>query len=213
MTNHSLDVETIAVADGERARLRQALHDSVCQSLNALQIFMALHARSLSSNPEAAVADGARLKAELQQASMELNDIVAALTPPAFGPTELTDEIAALCQRISRRLPCNFSRATEAVFSSAHTHAIYEICREGLLFFVEMETAQQIDLTLATAPNEVTLNLRVQTLSPVPASPPQDSWAYRILAARIATAGGQLKLAPVENNDLLFSCALPFPSE
>jgi len=43
--------------------------------------------------------------------------------------------------------------------------------------------------------------------------PSADSWAYRILAARIAIAGGHFKFAPENSEGLLLSCLLPFTAE
>lgn len=206
-----LDTEALGAVDNERARLRKVLHDSVCQSLNALQIFVHLHARRLASAQNPIAGDAERLQAEFQQSMAELRDVVAFLGPPLFEPIELADELTLLGQRVSRRLPCSLVCDPAVILSSAHAHAVYEICRESLLLFVGIELVQQIELAVAATPHEVILNLRARTVA-VPELPSVDSWAHRVLAARIAAVGGQLTLTPCVGDGLFLSCSLPFAS-
>lgn len=204
-----LDREVLEAADLERARLRQLLHDSVCQNLNALQIFLALHARRMASHENAEAANAEILKDQFQEAMTELHDIVGSLGPAIFEPMELSDELAALCRSISRRLPCQLSCDSALLLPTAAAHSLYEIVREALLLLTGMESTQQVEVGIHAQRSEIALTLRVRTLTAEPKLPSEESWPRRVLAARVEKAGGQLKFECAGEHSLSLSCSLP----
>ncbi|HSI12848.1 MAG TPA: histidine kinase [Chthoniobacter sp.] len=208
-TKQALDREALAAADQERARLRQVLHDSICQSLNALHIFIGLHARRLASDGHPEAANAGTLKVEFQQAMTELQDIVGSLAPADFEPVELLDQLSTLCQRFSQRLPCQLVCDPALALAPATAHALYEISREGLVLLTGMQSVREIEVTITAETSELTLNIRARTVPREPELPSADSWPRRILEARTEVAGGKLKLDCSGDHSLSLCCILP----
>lgn len=90
----ALAKERVEATNREQARLAQALHDSVCQSLSGVYLLARVIARKIETPPQAAE-EMKELCEMLNRASKELNDLVRWLRPATINSgAELSPDLA-----------------------------------------------------------------------------------------------------------------------
>jgi len=209
--NPDVDKAVLDAVDQERARLRATLHNTLSQSLNAFRIFAALHARRLASGDHAEPRNAHLLLAELQPVMNDLEQVMAALAPVAFESFELTDYLDTLCQRMPRRVPCELRTSPHLALSRATAHDVYEIARDGVSLLSGDPKIESLEVAVTMDGETVLLALCGQSTTSSPELPPADSWALRILSARVECAGAQLQWDRPKEYALRLTCSLPLP--
>jgi signal transduction histidine kinase len=97
----------IAALDEERRRIAEHLHDTVCQTLSAVQFMAHLAARKISGESPEGAQGFRELAQHLDRASGELQELVADLRADGDDETAtLDEELRGLAQDLSRWVPC-----------------------------------------------------------------------------------------------------------
>jgi signal transduction histidine kinase len=208
-TTDPLEQAAIDAAEQERTRLGRMLHDSLSQSLNALQIFVTLQARRLASAASPEAANAQLLKEQFQEVVAELHDTVAWLAPVSFEPDELPVYLGTLCQRNSRRIPCQLLCDAHVEVPKAIAHALYTMASEGVLLFLGAESVERLEIGLTTAVQGVTLRISGQLPRREENPLATESWSWRLLSARAESIGAQVRLDWSDENTLSLSWTLP----
>src|SRR5882724_1693458 len=87
----TLEREILAIADHERQRLGQELHDSLCQSLTGIAALTAVLSRSLAANAAPGPAAAAEIVRLLNQTIGEARDLAHGLCPVGLNGAGLVD--------------------------------------------------------------------------------------------------------------------------
>src|SRR3954468_10720347 len=101
-----LEREILAIADRERMRFGQELHDGLCQSLAGIAALTAVLSRNLAEDarlqPAAAAAAAAEIVSLVNETIGEARDLAHGLSPIGPDGTGLADALETLARNVSR---------------------------------------------------------------------------------------------------------------
>jgi signal transduction histidine kinase len=193
----------------ERQRIAWELHDSAKQRVHAAHLMLSALDGAASDAQNRALLDGAL--AELRNATADMETSVAELRTPLDGRPvdellrERADELARTGVAridVAGRLPAL------PPLVAAHT---YRIAAEALTNAVRHAGCSAITVTLASAPEEITLVIADDGVG-MPAEPRPGGHGLRSMHGRAETIGARLKIGPGPGGrGTAVALALPHP--
>jgi signal transduction histidine kinase len=209
-----LDREISGVADRERRRLGQELHDSLCQHLTGT----ALTAQTLRDRLES------RAAPEVEQAQTVIDyieqgiDLSRNLARGFFAP-ELDAEglafaLRSLAGNMTERfgVPCTFS-GEESIRVSDATVAtqLYRIAQEAVMNAVKHAQAQSIEIGLARTNRGVTLKVKDDGVGLPTKLPEPQGLGLRLMSHGAALVGAEFKICRNPSRGTSVTCNVPNP--
>jgi signal transduction histidine kinase len=157
-----LDIEIAEVADRERLRLGQELHDGLCQHLTGTALTaQTLRERLAARSPgEAAQAD--QIVRYIEEGIDMSRNLARGLFSPELEADGLMVALHGLAENMTERyrIPCAFdSDGVVNVPDAKVANQLYRIAQEAVMNAIKHAEATQIDITLAETERDLTLKV------------------------------------------------------
>ena len=168
LTDHRvLEREVLRVAEAERRRIGQDLHDSLGQEITAVGLFLRTHARALDAEGSAGAAEAHRLVALVDDADRQARTLARSLVPVELEANGLEAALTRLAERAGQmyglavRAETTGSGPAEASALTADAATnLYRIAQEALSNAAQHGQAHRVTLALVRGTEH--LRLRVE---------------------------------------------------
>ena len=215
-----LEVELLAIAERERERIGQELHDDLCQQLTALEYVSETIAGQLEPKlPRAAEAVHA-MSRSLRNAIEHAREIARGLFPRTVmsngGLVLALEELAQRTRRVFQR-DCSLRCAAAGSFASESIGIhLFRIAQEAVTNAIRHGNASRIDIELTSLGNDLRLHVR-DNGSGLPAQPQtENGMGLRIMQYRAGVINGTLSVQRGPNGGTVVDCCvkdgLPTPA-
>ena len=208
-----LEREILAVADRERQRLGQELHDGLCQSLAGIAALTAVLARNLAANAEPAQAAAAAEIAQLLNATIgETRDLAHGLDPIGLSGVGLVDALETLARNVNRAHGafCAFVEdgSCPEPRSETTTHLV-RIAQEALRNAITHGRADEIEIRLTCADGTGLLSIRDNGVGLLDQDRGPAGLGLRTMDSRSRAIGGSLTVEPQPGHGVVVTCTFP----
>src|SRR6266481_6651613 len=192
-----LDQEIAEVADRERRRLGQNLHDSLGQHLTGTALAAQVLRDKLANCSAAEVADADKVVNYIEEGIDLTRNLARGFFSPELEADGLNVALQGLAENISERfrVPCTFN-GDDAIHVGDSTTAtqLYHIAQEAVMNAVKHANARKIDIELARRNGELTLTV-IDDGAGLPEKLPQPpGLGLRLMAHAAALIGGKFSV-------------------
>ncbi len=168
LTEHRiLEREVLRVAEAERRRIGQDLHDGLGQELTAIGLFLRAHARALDAEGSAGAAEAARLVGLVDAADAQARTLARSLVPVELEANGLEAALVRLAERagtlydLGVRAETSGSGPAEASALTADAASnLYRIAQEAVSNAAQHGAASRVTVALVRGTDH--LRLRVE---------------------------------------------------
>ncbi|HJT81234.1 MAG TPA: sensor histidine kinase [Chthoniobacterales bacterium] len=211
-----LDREISTVADRERRRIGQELHDSVCQHLTGT----ALAAQSLRdrlehrSAPEVQEAD--KVIDYIEQGIDLSRNLARGFFSPELDAEGLAFALKSLASNMTERfqIPCSFSgEETVRVADSTVATQLYRIAQEAVMNAIKHAEAKSISIALRGAGRDVTLTVQDNGVGLPTRLPEPPGLGLRLMSHGAALIGAEFNISRNPGGGTTVACKVPMQTE
>jgi signal transduction histidine kinase len=209
-----LDQEIAEVADRERRRLGQNLHDSLGQHLTGTALAAQVLRDKLANRSAAEVADADKVVYYIEEGIDLTRNLARGFFSPELEADGLNVALQGLAENISERfrVPCTFN-GDDAIHVGDATTAtqLYHIAQEAVINAVKHASANRIDIELAQNGQKLTLAVSDDGRGFPEKLPEPPGLGLRLMAHGASLIGGKLAIAPNRDGGTLVTCKLNKP--
>ena len=210
-----LDQEIAEVADRERRRLGQNLHDSLGQHLTGTALAAQVLRDKLANRSAAEVADADKVVNYIEEGIDLTRNLARGFFSPELEADGLNVALQGLAENISERfrVPCTFN-GDDAVHVGDATTAtqLYHIAQEAAINAVKHASANRIDIELAQNGQKLTLVVSDDGRGFPEKLPEPPGLGLRLMAHGASLIGGKLAIARNRDGGTLVTCELNKPA-
>jgi len=204
-----LDHEIAGVADRERRRLGQNLHDSLGQHLTGTALAAQVLREKLADRVE--VADADKVVRYIEEGIDLTRNLARGFFSPELEADGLNVALHGLAANISERfrVPCSFN-GDDAVHVGDSTTAtqLYHIAQEAVINAVKHANASKIDIDLARNGQELSLAVSDDGCGFPQKIPAPPGLGLRLMAHGASLIGGKLSVSRKREGGTLVTCKL-----
>jgi signal transduction histidine kinase len=209
-----LDQEIAEVADRERRRLGQNLHDSLGQHLTGTALAAQVLRDKLADRSAAEVAHADKVVHYIEEGIDLTRNLARGFFSPELEADGLNVALQGLAENISERfrVPCTFN-GDDAVHVGDATTAtqLYHIAQEAVINAVKHASANRIDIELAQNGQKLTLVVSDDGRGFPEKLPEPPGLGLRLMAHGASLIGGKLAIARSRDGGTLVICKLNKP--
>ena len=209
-----LDQEIAEVADRERRRLGQNLHDSLGQHLTGTALAAQVLRDKLADRSAAEVAHADKVVHYIEEGIDLTRNLARGFFSPELEADGLNVALQGLAENISERfrVPCTFN-GDDAVHVGDATTAtqLYHIAQEAVINAVKHASANRIDIELAQNGQKLTLVVSDDGRGFPEKLPEPPGLGLRLMAHGASLIGGKLAIARKRDGGTLVICKLNKP--
>jgi len=206
-----LDQEIAEVADRERRRLGQNLHDGLGQHLTGTALAAQVLREKLADRSASEVADADKVVHYLEEGIDLTRNLARGFFSPELEADGLNVALYGLAANITERfrVPCTCS-ADDAVRVGDATTAtqLYYIAQEAVMNAVKHAGANKIDIELARNGQKLTLAISDDGCGFPEKLPEPPGLGLRLMAHGASLIGGKLAIARNRDGGTLVTCKL-----
>ena len=206
-----LDQEIAEVADRERRRLGQNLHDSLGQHLTGTALAAQVLRDKLADRSAAEVAHADKVVHYIEEGIDLTRNLARGFFSPELEADGLNVALQGLAENISERfrVPCIFN-GDDAVHVGDATTAtqLYHIAQEAAMNAVKHASANRIDIELAQSGQKLTLTVLDDGRGFPEKLPEPPGLGLRLMAHGASLIGGKLAIACNRDGGTLVTCKL-----
>jgi signal transduction histidine kinase len=210
-----LDQEIAEVADRERRRLGQNLHDSLGQHLTGTALAAQVLREKLAARSGAEVADADKVVRYIEDGIEITRNLARGFFSPELDADGLSVALQGLAANITERfgVPCNFV-GDDAVHVRDSTTAtqLYHIAQEAVLNAVKHANASKIDIRLSDGHGKLALTVTDNGIGFPDKLPHPPGLGLRLMAHGAALIGGKFSVDRNQTRGTLVTCKLNIPS-
>ena len=210
-----LDQEIAEVADRERRRLGQNLHDSLGQHLTGTALAAQVLRDKLADRSAAEVAHADKVVHYIEEGIDLTRNLARGFFSPELEADGLNVALQGLAENISERfrVPCTFN-GDDAVHVGDATTAtqLYHIAQEAVINAVKHASANRIDIELAQNGQKLTLVVSDDGRGFPEKLPEPPGLGLRLMAHGASLIGGKLAIARNRDGGTLVTCELNKPA-
>jgi signal transduction histidine kinase len=205
-----LDQEIAEVADRERRRLGQNLHDSLGQHLTGTALAAQVLREKLADRAEV-VEDADKVVRYIEEGIDLTRNLARGFFSPELEADGLNVALHGLAANISERfkVPCNFN-GDDAVHVGDSTTAtqLYHIAQEAVMNAVKHANASKIDIDLARNGQKLTLAISDDGCGFPQKIPDPPGLGLRLMAHGASLIGGKLSVTRNREGGTIVTCKL-----
>jgi signal transduction histidine kinase len=209
-----LDHEIAEVADRERRRLGQTLHDSLGQHLTGTALAAQVLREKLAERSASEVAEADKVVHYIEEGIDLTRNLARGFFSPELDADGLDVALNGLAVNISERfrVPCTFN-GDDAVHVGDATTAtqLYHIAQEAVMNAVKHAGASKIDIELVRNGQKLTLAVSDDGRGFPEKLPEPPGLGLRLMAHGASLIGGKLAIARNRNGGTLVTCQLNKP--
>jgi PAS domain S-box-containing protein len=207
-----LEREILAIAEQERARIGQDLHDDLCQQLVAIEYANETLAAQWGEQAPAAAEKAHVLSGQLRKVTEQARELARGLTPNlqigADGLTAVLEELAENTRRVFDRDCCVKCPVPIRLRDLSIAVHLYRIAQEAVANAIRHGKAKQIVIRLAAQDRDLFLGVEDNGIG-LPAKPTKGLGAgLRIMRYRLGMIGGSLELQRMPHGGTAIVCAV-----
>lgn len=161
-SNRDLTQRLMTAQEDERRLLAQELHDEVGQACTALRIEAAYIAKSVHSQPQAAIAAAHRIDQSSLRMHSLARDMLKRLRPPNLDSLGLAVCLRELCQSWQQHCHIECHTLIDEIgntLSDACATCLYRVTQEALTNIAKHAHATQVWISLHVDPHIITLSI------------------------------------------------------
>ena len=193
-----LEREILSVAEQERQRLGQDLHDDLCQQLTGIEFLSQTLAGQLASNSVRNVNRAREIARMIRQAITHTRDLAHGLSPTELEADGLTGALEQLADRTGAmfKVACRFRCKSPVEFEDSELGIhLYRIAQEAVTNAVKHGKASRVAITLALSKKELVLSV-TDNGSGLPNSLHKSrGMGLRVMQYRAGVIGGSLEIS------------------
>ncbi len=206
-----LDIEIAEIADRERRRLGQSLHDSVGQHLTGTALAAQVLREKLASRSATEVPDADKVVRYLEEGIDLTRNLARGFFSPELEADGLTVALQGLAENVSERfgVACTF-HGNDAVRVRDSTTAtqLYHIAQEATTNAVKHAQATRIDIELARRGQRLTLAVSDDGKGFPEKLPEPPGLGLRLMAHGAALVGGKFSVQRNRSGGTVVICRL-----
>lgn len=209
-----LDQEIAEVADRERRRLGQNLHDSLGQHLTGTALAAQVLREKLAARSAAEVADADKVVCYLEDGIELTRNLARGFFSPELDADGLSVALQGLAANITERfgVPCNFvGDEVVRVRDSTTATQLYHIAQEAVLNAVKHANASKIDIRLSHGHGKLDLTVADDGIGFPNKLPNPPGLGLRLMAHGAALIGGKFAVDRNRTRGTLVTCKLSIP--
>jgi signal transduction histidine kinase len=209
-----LDQEIAGIADRERRRLGQNLHDSLGQHLTGTALAAQVLRDKLFDRTATEVGDADKVVQYIEEGIDLTRNLARGFFSPELDADGLTVALQGLAENISERfnVPCTFNGDdTVDVGDSATATQLYHIAQEAVMNAVKHAGANKIDIELARNGQKLALAVSDNGRGFPEKLPQPPGLGLRLMAHGASLIGGKLAITRNGENGTLVTCKLNTP--
>jgi DNA-binding NarL/FixJ family response regulator/two-component sensor histidine kinase len=211
----TLEREILAIADHEKHRLGQELHDGLCQSLAGIAALTSVLSRNLTARaepgPAAAAAEIVRL---LNETIGETRDLARGLSPIGLNGAGLVEALETLARNVSRAHGAYCAFVEDGCCPQLHretTAHLVRVAQEAVRNAITHGRADEIEIRLACADGSGLLSIRDNGIGLPAQDRSHDGIGLHTMTYRARAIGGSLTVAAQPRRGVAVTCAFPLP--
>lgn len=209
-----LDQEIAEVADRERRRLGQNLHDSLGQHLTGTALAAQVLRDKLAERSATEVKDADKVVQYIEDGIDLTRNLARGFFSPELEADGLDVALHGLAANISERfrVPCTFNGDDEIHVGDATTATqLYHIAQEAVVNAVKHAGANKIDIELARNGQKLTLAVSDDGRGFPEKLPEPPGLGLRLMTHGASLIGGKLAIARNRDGGTLVTCTLNTP--
>ena len=206
-----LDQEIAEVADRERRRLGQNLHDSLGQHLTGTALAAQVLREKLADRSAREVEDAEKVVHYIEEGIDLTRNLARGFFSPELEADGLTVALHGLAANITERfrVPCAFNGDDAIHVGDASTATqLYHIVQEAVMNAVKHAGASKIDIELARNGQKLTLAVSDDGRGFPQKIPEPPGLGLRLMAHGASLIGGKLAITPNRDGGTLVTCKL-----
>jgi signal transduction histidine kinase len=211
-----LDQEIAKVADRERRRLGQNLHDSLGQHLTGTALAAQVLREKLAARSAAEVADADKVVRYIEDGIDVTRNLARGFFSPELDADGLTVALQGLAENISERfgVACSFNGDDAVRVRDATTATqLYHIAQEAAMNAVKHAEARKIDIHLSQHGHKLDLLIADDGLGFPEKLPEPPGLGLRLMAHGAALIGGKFAVESNRTGGTVVICKLSIPEE
>ena len=209
-----LDQEIAEVADRERRRLGQNLHDSLGQHLTGTALAAQVLREKLADRSAREVSEADKVVRYIEEGIDLTRNLARGFFSPELEADGLNVALQGLAENTSERfrVPCTFNGDDAVDVGDATTATqLYHIAQEAVMNAVKHAGASKIDIELARNGQKLTLAVSDDGVGFPQKLPEPPGLGLRLMAHGASLIGGKLSVAKNHNGGTLVTCKLNTP--
>lgn len=206
-----LDQEINEVADRERRRLGQNLHDSLGQHLTGTALAAQVLLEKLAARRAVEVPDADKVVAYLEESIDLTRNLARGFFSPELEADGLSVALQGLAANVTERfkIQCNFHDTGTVTLRDATTATqLYRIGQEAAMNAVKHSGASQIDIDLGKKDGKLTLTVADNGVGFPDKLPQPPGLGLRLMAHGAALIGGKFTVQRNANRGTVVTCKL-----
>lgn len=209
---YELEREIFEIAERERARIGQDLHDDLCQQLVAIEYANETLAKQWAEQAPVAAEKARALSGRLRQVAEQARELARGLTPSLqIGPGGLAaalEELADNTRRVFERGCCVACPGPIRLRDASVGVHLYRIAQEAVGNAIRHGKAKQLVIRLATLDHDLILGVEDDGIG-LPATPHLGSGAgLSIMQYRLGMIGGSLAVQRIPTGGTAVVCTV-----
>ena len=205
-----LEGEILEISDREQQRLRQELHDGLCQHLTAVAFMARSVGLRLKNHRVIEVADIEKIAQLVNDAATDTRNLSRALHRIDVDAAGLVDALRDLVDREIWRIPCRLEfKPSFHIESDVAAGELYRIAREAVINANKHSQARKIVIRLEGVENEMVLRV-IDDGTGFPSEPKtKRGLGAHIMGYRARLIGARLEIDTPKTGGTRVSCCLP----
>jgi signal transduction histidine kinase len=206
-----LDQEIAEVADRERRRLGQTLHDNLGQHLTGTALAAQVLREKLADRSASEVADADKVVHYLEQGIDLTRNLARGFFSPELDADGLDVALSGLAANITERFRVSCTFNGEDVGDSTTATQLYHIAQEAVLNAVKHAGASKIDIELARNGEKLTLVVSDDGRGFPEKLPEPPGLGLRLMTHGASLIGGKLAVGRNRDGGTVVTCKLNTP--
>lgn len=192
-----LDREVAEVADRERRRLGQDLHDTVCQHLTGIALTAQTLREKLAERSASEVTEADKIVRYLEEGIDLTRDLARGFFSPELEAEGLTVALRSLAENTTERfqIACSADCSDNVRVANARAATqLYRIAQEAVMNAIKHAGAQRIDIRLANGEGKLSLTIMDDGKGIPDKLPPSEGLGLRLMSHGAALLGADFRV-------------------
>ncbi len=211
-----LDREIAQVADRERRRLGQELHDSLCQHLTGTALTAQTLREKLAARSAAEIAEADKVVRYIEEGIDLSRDLARGFFSPELEPEGLVFALQSLAENVNERfqIPCavEIQGVVDAPDSTAATH-LYRIAQEAVTNAAKHANPSRVQIRLAGSDRSLILSVSDDGVGLPDKLPQTEGLGFRLMTHGAAILGADFHAARNPEGGTTVTCKLNMDDE
>jgi PAS domain S-box-containing protein len=208
-----LEREVLAIAERERQRIGQDLHDDLCQQLAGIQFLSQTLADRLSADSSNNADRASEIARMVRQTIVHTRGLAHGLSPvphEILGLAGALQELAARTRKVFG-VHCSFRDAyRDAIKDPTLDVHLYRIAQEAVSNALKHGRATRVEIGLTRTPTRLVLTVKDNGVG-MPTKQPEEGMGLRLMQYRAGSVHGTLEFRPNTGGGTTVRCVVSEP--